>query len=174
MPINHLKKVHMRNLTTPQYIKLLFTHNWNVLFAMFHMEFYKLFDWFEMLYWCRIQKRGSVGDYHLAKLAQISKQKETAEELDINFMVYDLIIRLQYSSELSRNISFSFYLPAYNRFIFDRLVLNHMSLVLQVKDRKTLLDVGDTLGFGFRDRFYKLHGAQALSEYEMNLKENKE
>ncbi len=161
----------MKNLSTSDYIKLMIVHNIQILFYKFQIEFYKFFDWFEMLHWVHVQKRGNKGDYHMYKLGQIMKTNEGQAELDVKVIMFYLLRDLQYNYREQHEISFMFYPTAYSRFIFDRGLLNQMSLICSVVDKKTLLDAGDLLGLNFRDRYRRLHGVDALTEYENSSKE---
>lgn len=161
----------MKNLTTSDYIKLLVVHNCQILFNKFQMEFYKLFDWFEMIWFTRVQRRGTYSDYHLQKLAK-SMAANDESGLMSTLRLMNLLDKLQYSEQDKRRIGYMFYLPAYLRFIFNRELLNQMSIIMEVKDNKTLLDAGDHLGLRFRQKFTMIHGADALAEYELIQKEN--
>lgn len=157
----------MRHITTFEYICLLFTHNIRMAFHKLQMVFYRIFDFFEESWWVYVTPKKSKGDYHLFKLGQNMAQSGKSESgLPTTVLLFMLLETLQYTKEEQHTIGFVFYPAAYLRFMIDRELLDQMTIVCSVKNREDILDAGDLLGFGFRNKFQVLYGFAALIEYE--------
>lgn len=155
----------MRHITTFEYICLLFTHNTRLAFHKLQMVFYRIFDFFEEAWWVHVTPKKSKGDYHMFKMGQSMSQNEDGG-INRTLMLMRLLEKLQYSEQEQRSLGYLFYQMAYLRFMIDRELLNQMSIVCSVKDRKDLMDAGDLLGFGFRNKYRTLYGVEALAAYE--------
>lgn len=155
----------MRHITTFEYICLLFTHNTGLAFHKLQMVFYRIFDFFEEAWWVHVTPKKSKGDYHMFKMCQSMSQNGN-ENISRIMTLMKLLEKLQYSEQEQRHIRYLFYPLAYLRFMIDRELLDQMSIVCSVKDCKDIMDAGDLLGFGFRDKYRTLYGVEALATYE--------